>query len=132
MSGVFIGLCREGATLKTSKKGHAYVQIPLLVSNGCDLLGYPAQEVVRLVAFEGPARSLAKTLRKGATVRAEGAIRFQRWNDKEGFQRTCLAVIALKVEKLGEPETKPGIFGGRQHKPSQKKNLAALMLAAAG
>jgi single-stranded DNA-binding protein len=131
MAGVFFGTCREGATLKTSKKGHAYVQIPLTVANGRDLLGYPEQEIVRLVAFEGLAQSLAKTLRKGATVRAEGAIRFQRWNDREGFQRTCLALIASKVEKLAEPEAKPGIFGGRQHKPRQKKNLAALMLSAA-
>jgi hypothetical protein len=132
MSGVFFGTCREGVTLKTSKRGHAYVQIPLLVANGRDLLGYPDQETVRLVAFEGLARSLAKTLRKGATVRAEGAIRFQRWNDKEGFQRTCLALIAPKVEKLAEPEAKPaGIFGGRHRTPRRKKNLAALMLAAA-
>jgi hypothetical protein len=40
MHGVLFGKCREGATLKTSKKGHAYIQIPLLVPNGRDLLGY--------------------------------------------------------------------------------------------
>ena len=30
------------------------------------------------------------------TVRAEGAIKFERWNDKEGFQRTGLAIIASR------------------------------------
>jgi hypothetical protein len=58
-------------------------------------------------------------------VRAEGAIKFERWNDREGFQRTCLTVIASKVEKLAEPEAKPAwIFtGGRQRMPCGGKNL---------
>ena len=124
MSGVFFGTCREGVTLKTSKKGHAYVQIPLLVPNGRDLLGYPAQEVVRLVAFEDLARSLSKTLHKGDEVRAEGAIKFERWNDKEGFQRTGLTVIASKVEKI--KATPVNIFAARPG----RRSLAEYQLTA--
>jgi single-stranded DNA-binding protein len=148
MSGVFFGTCREGATLKTSKKGHAYVQIPLLVSNGRDQCGYPAQEIVRLVAFEDLAGRLSKTLRKGDEVRAEGTIRFERWNDREGFQRTGLALIAEKVEKIGagpvkqtkpeeaaRPESKAKkISFARGQKPttgSRRKNISAYMLSAA-
>ncbi len=125
MHGVFFGKCREAATLKTSKKGHAYVQIPLLVSNGRDLLGYPAQEIVRLVAFADLAGRLSKTIRPGDQVRAECAIRFERWNDREGYQRTGLTVIASKVQRLDEPEAKPG-----QRTPRGRKNLAELMLSA--
>ena len=95
------------------------------------MLGYPALKVVRVIAFEEVAIALAKKIYKGATVRAEGAIKFERWNDREGYQRTCLTVIASKVEKLAEPEAKPAIFGGRQRTPGGKKNLAALMLSAA-
>ena len=134
MSGVFFGTCREGVTLKTSKKGHAYVQIPLLVPNGRDLLGYPAQEVVRLVAFEDLARSLSKTLHKGDEVCAEGAIKFERWNDKEGYQRTGLTVIASKAEKI-EAEPKPAkiptLFSGRGQ-GSRRMNISERMLIAAG
>ena len=125
MQGVFFGKCREGATLRTSQRGHAYVQIPLLVPNGRDLLGYPAQEVVRLVAFEDLARSLSKTLRKGDEVRAEGAIKFERWNDKEGYQRTGLTVIASKVEKIKAAPV--NIFAAR---PGGGKSLAEYQLTA--
>jgi single-stranded DNA-binding protein len=132
MTGVFFGKCRQGATLKTSKKGHAFVQVPLLVANGKDALGYPDQTIVRLVAFDDLAAALSKTLRRNDHVRAEGSVKLETWNDKEGFQRTCLALIAAKVEKLNaETETNPGIFGARQGTPRGRKNLAALMLAAA-
>jgi hypothetical protein len=50
------GKAREAATLKTSRKGHVFTQVALLVPNGRDLLGYPALKVVRLVAFEDVAR----------------------------------------------------------------------------
>jgi single-stranded DNA-binding protein len=127
MSGVFFGTCREGATLKTSKKGHAYVQIPLLVSNGRDQCGYPAQETVRLVAFEGLAGRLSKTLRKGDEVRAEGTIKFERWNDREGFQRTGLALIASKVEKIGAEIVKQAKPASA---PRKKRRLNEYMLSA--
>jgi len=133
MSGVFFGKCREGATLKTSKKGHSYVQIPLLVANGRDLLGYPAQETVRLVAFAELAGRISKTIRKGDEVRAEGAIRFERWNDKEGFQRTGLALIAATVEKIAEPCGKKPTTAKPTAKPAKsRKNISERMLIAAG
>jgi single-stranded DNA-binding protein len=123
------GKAREAATLKTSRKGHVYTQVALLVPNGRDLLGYPALKVVRLVAFEDLARKLAKTLRKGDTVEAEGVVKFERWNDKEGYQRTCLTVIAAKVERIGadpKPAKIPTLFSDR------RMNISERMLAAAG
>jgi single-stranded DNA-binding protein len=136
MTGVFFGKCKESATLKTSKKGHAFVQIPLLVANGHDQCGYPNHETVRLVAFAELASRLSKTLRKGDEVRAEGAIRFERWNDREGFQRTGLALVASKVEKIGEAAKPPckgrnSAFGGKKP-PAAKKNISERMLIAAG
>ena len=142
MHGRVQGKARENATLKTSAKGRVYIQFGLLVPNGRDLLGYPALKVVRVIAFEEVAIALAKKIYKGATVRAEGAIKFERWNDREGYQRTCLTVIASKVEKLGAPEfvltsaeAKPAFNNGKKTekpKPRSRKNLAELMLTAAG
>jgi single-stranded DNA-binding protein len=108
----------------TAAKGHVFTQVALLVPNGHDLLGYPALKVVRLVAFEDVARKLARTLRKGDTVKAEGAVKFERWNDKEGYQRTCLTVIASKVEKIAAAAV--NIFSARPG----GKSLAEYQLAA--
>jgi single-stranded DNA-binding protein len=91
-------------------------------------------KVVRLVAFEDVARKLAKTLRKGDTVKAEGAIKFERWNDKEGYQRTCLTVIASKAERIGDdskPAKIPTLFSERRQ-GSSRMNISERMLAAAG
>lgn len=124
MAGVFFDTCRESVTLKTSNKGHAYVQIPLLVANGRDLLGYPAQEIVRLVGFADLARQLSKTIRKGDTVRAEGAIKLERWNDREGFQRCCLALIASKAEKLNA-EPAPAFNNGKKNETEPQESRRA-------
>ena len=125
----------ESATLKTSKKGHAYVQIPLTVANGRDQCGYPNQETVRLVAFADLAGQLSKTIRKGDEVRAEGTIKFERWNDKEGFQRTGLALIAAKVDKIGAEPVKQQsrALHAVKNRPREKPSLrrAGRILASA-
>jgi hypothetical protein len=78
------------------------------------------------VAFGELAASLSKTLRKNDHVRAEGSVKLEKWNDKGGFQRTCLALIASKVEKINPA---PAPF-----RPTRKgmKNIAERMLVAAG
>lgn len=134
MHGHVHGKAREGATLKTSRKGRVYIQVGLLVANGRDLLGYPATKVVRLLAFEDVAIALAKKIHKGDEVRAEGAIKFERWNDHEGYPRTCLTMIASKAEKIGaepKPEKIPTLFSGRG-KGSRRMNISERMLIAAG
>jgi len=106
------------------------VQIPLFVANGRDALGYPAQEVVRLVAFADLARQLSKIVRKGDTVRAEGSIKLEWWNDREGFQRCCLALIAAKVES-STPSPRSRLITGKKRN-GVEKNLTELMLISAG
>ena len=133
MHGHVRGKAREAVTLKTSAKGRVYIQFGLLVPNGRDMLGYPALKVVRVIAFEEVAIALAKKIYKGATVRAEGAIKFERWNDREGYQRTCLTVIASKVEKIGaepKPAKSPTLFSGRGQ-GSRRMNISERMLVAA-
>ena len=70
----------------------------------------------------------AQTLRC-PQIRAEGAIKFERWNDKEGFQRTGLALIASKVEKIGAA---PSGKKPTTAKAKSRKNISERMLAAAG
>jgi single-stranded DNA-binding protein len=58
-------------------------------------------EWVKVIAFGETAERLAATVRKGDRVYAEGALKVERWTDKESTARTALSISVFKVEKIG-------------------------------
>ena len=71
---------------------------------------------VRVVAFNGLGQTCAEHLTKGSAVYVEGRLQIREYQDKDGFQRTSVEVVASKVRFLGR-----GNGSGEEKKPAASK-----------
>ena len=95
------GVTGSEPELRISKAGKPYCTFSVGISAGEDDEGKERLEWVRCTAFGDAAERLAATLRKGEKLYAEGSLRLDRWEAKDGQQRFGLSMACFKAEKIG-------------------------------
>jgi single-strand DNA-binding protein len=95
------GVAGTEPELKTSKAGKPYCSFSVGVDAGEDDEGKERLEWVRCTCFGPVAERLAATLHKGEKLYAEGGLRLDRWDAKDGQQRFGLSMACFKAEKIG-------------------------------
>jgi single-strand DNA-binding protein len=101
IEGALIGIAGSEPELKMSKAGKPYCSFSVGVDAGEDDEGKERLEWVRCTCFGPVAERLAATLHKGEKVYAEGNLRLDRWEAKDGQQRFGLSMACFKAEKIG-------------------------------
>jgi single-strand DNA-binding protein len=90
----FEGRLAADPELRTSKAGRPWLSCRVAVGEGDTVTWIKVAVFVK-------AEELAAVLAKGSRVYVEGAIRLETWTDREGKERTTLAVGAWRCEPLG-------------------------------
>jgi single-stranded DNA-binding protein len=82
--------------LKESKAGKPWLSFTVAVGEGDDV------QWVSVAVFGSRAEELASTLKKGDRIYAEGRLRLNSWQAKDGSQQFGLNVAAWRAEVLGQ------------------------------
>ena len=105
----FTGRVGQEPMLKESKSGKAWLSLSAAVGEGDDV------QWVQVAVFGSRAEELA--LKKGDRIYAEGRLRLNSWQAKDGSQQFGLSVAAWRVEVLGQIGAKrprrPKVMAGR-------------------
>src|SRR5215469_17791620 len=99
MTGVecaFAGRIGQEPMLKESQTGKPWVKFSVAVGTGDDA------QWLQVAVFGSRAEELAGSLKKGDRIYAEGRLRLNSWQAKDGSQQFGLSVAAWRVEVLGQ------------------------------
>ena len=96
----FTGRIGQEPMLKASKAGKPWLSFAVAVGEGDDV------QWLQVAAFGSRAEELAGSLKKGDRIYAEGRLRLNSWQAKDGSRQLGLSVAAWRVEVLGQIGTK--------------------------
>jgi len=68
----------------------------------------------RIVMWNQKAEYIARSARKGSCLYVEGKLRYRKYTDKDGNERTITEILADNVAVLGGRVSEPGSFVGEQ------------------
>ena len=92
----FTGRIGQEPVLKASKAGKPWLSFSAAIGEGDDV------QWLQVAVFGSRAEELASTLKKGDRIYAEGRLRLNSWQAKDGSQQFGLSVAAWRVEVLGQ------------------------------
>jgi len=127
---IIVGSLGAEPVSKVTPQGKAVSQFNVAVNDTKDLVTW-----FKVVAFEGQAENCNKYLHKGSKVLVEGRLKFDKYTDKNGIEKTGHSVVASQVKFLSsrsggatEPfsqvpsseESKPQNFGTLKSKEAEE------------
>lgn len=92
----FTGRLGADAQLRTIHEDKRLCSFPMAVDEG------NGPEWVRVTVWGKYAEELTPQLKTGTECYIEGTLRLSRWEDKDGNEKTTLAVNARKIDFLGQ------------------------------
>jgi single-stranded DNA-binding protein len=110
----FTGRIGQEPTLKESKSGKPWLSLSAAVGEGDDV------QWLQLAIFGSRAEELAGSLKKGDRIYAEGRLRVNSWQAKDGSRQFGLSVAASLVQPLGQ------IGAKRPRKPKAMASKSAV------
>jgi len=102
---IIVGSLGAEPVSKMTQQGKAVSQFNVAVNDTKDLVTW-----FKVVAFEGLAENCNKFLNKGSKVLVEGRLKFDKYIDKNGVEKTGHSVVAAQVKFLSsksESQAKP-------------------------
>jgi len=131
---IIVGSLGAEPVSKVTPQGKAVSQFNVAVNDTKDLVTW-----FKVVAFEGQAENCNKYLHKGSKVLVEGRLKFDKYTDKNGVEKTGHSVVASQVKFLSSKaesqaetvaqvpsseESKPQNFGELKLKEASKAELS--------
>jgi single-stranded DNA-binding protein len=114
------GTATRDAEIRQSKAGNEFAVVNLMVQDGTtDADGKPVATFVKVLAF-GAHVGIARNIRKGDRVYAEGGLSASIWKTNDGQPRFDLTLKAFVLQKTGIGKNRPPRGDASAEKPAPR------------